>query len=75
MFIRTAKLKDFPWNGWLALGVAGPTAAAWNPIAGLTDRFGRLMWFALGDPALIPAPGSADWILGRVTDVEPKPKR
>ena len=21
MFIRTVKLKDFPWNGWLALGV------------------------------------------------------
>ena len=23
MFIRTVKLKDFPWNGWLVLGIAG----------------------------------------------------
>jgi hypothetical protein len=75
MFIRTVKLKDFPWNGWLTLGVDGPAAAAWNPIAGLTDRFGRLVWYALGDSALIPSPGSADWILNRITDVEPKPKR
>ena len=75
MFVRTVKLRDFPWNGWLTLGVDGPAAAAWNPIAGFTDRFGRLVWYALGDPALIPSPGSADWILNRITDVEPKPKR
>jgi hypothetical protein len=75
MFIRTVKLKDFPWNGWLIVGVDGPPAAAWNPIAGMTDRFGRLLWYALGDPALIPSPGSADWILNRITDVEPKAKR
>jgi hypothetical protein len=75
MFVRTVKLKDFPWNGWLIVGVDGPPAAAWNPIAGMTDRFGRLLWYALGDPALIPSPGSADWILNRITDVEPKAKR
>ena len=23
IFIRTVKLKDFPWNGWLALGIDG----------------------------------------------------
>ena len=27
-------------------------AAAWNPIGGMTDPFGRLMGFAVGDPAL-----------------------
>jgi hypothetical protein len=75
MFLRTVKLKDFPWNGWLALGVDGPASAAWNPVAGFTDRFGRLLWYALGDPAVIPSPGSTDWILNRITDVEPKPKR
>ena len=60
IFLRTVKLKDFPWNGWLALGIDARPAAAWNPIAGFTDPFGRLMWSALGDPALLPAPyGSA----------------
>src|SRR5262249_18561939 len=34
IFIRTAKLKDFPWNGWLRIGVPGPPRAAWNPIGG-----------------------------------------
>ena len=56
MFIRTVKLKDFPWNGWLALGLDAAPKAAWNPIAGFTDPFGRLMWFAVGDPAVIPSP-------------------
>ena len=70
MFIRTAKLKDFPWNGWLSLGTDAPPAAAWNPIAGFTDRFGRLMWFALGDPALLPAPNDAGWMLNRISDVQ-----
>jgi hypothetical protein len=69
-FIRTAKLKDFPWNGWLALGVDGGPAAAWNPIAGFNDRFGRLMWFALGDPAAVPSPYDHAWMLNRVSDIE-----
>ena len=42
IFVRTAKLKDFPWNGWLKVGVAGRAAAAWNPVAGFTDAPGRL---------------------------------
>ncbi len=54
IFLRTVKLKDFPWNGWLALGIDARPAAAWNPIGGFTDPFGRLMWFALGDPAADP---------------------
>ena len=56
IFIRTVKLKDFPWNGWLTLGIDAPPDAAWNPIAGFSDRFGRLLWSAVGDPALFPAP-------------------
>src|SRR5262245_15286834 len=40
IFIRTVKLKDFPWNGWLALGIDGKPAAAWNPIGGMVDPFG-----------------------------------
>jgi hypothetical protein len=75
MLIRTAKLKDFPWNGWLTLGTDAAPAAAWNPIGGLTDRFGRLMWFALGDPALIPAPNDEGWMLNRISDVQSRPVR
>jgi hypothetical protein len=75
MFIRTAKLKDFPWNGWLALGVDGRAKAAWNPIAGFTDPFGRLMWFALGDPAVVPSPYDENWVFNRISDVASKPRR
>jgi hypothetical protein len=70
MFIRTVKLKDFPWNGWLALGIDATPAAAWNPVAGFTDNFGRLMWSAVGDPALIPAPYDSAWVLNRISDVQ-----
>ncbi len=75
MFIRTVKLKDFPWNGWLKLGLAGPPTAAWNPIGGFTDAFGRLMWFAVGDLAMLPAPYDSTWMLNRVSDVEETPRR
>lgn len=69
IFIRTVKLKDFPWNGWLTLGVEGRPAAAWNPIAGFTDAAGRLIWWALGDPALFPEPYNAGWTINRIGDV------
>jgi len=75
MFMRTVKLKDFPWNGWLTLGTDTPPAAAWNPIAGFTDRFGRLMWSALGDPALLPSPYDEGWMLNRISDVQSSPGR
>ena len=71
IFIRTVKLKDFPWNGSLVLGIGGDPAAAWNPIGGMTDPFGRLMGFAVGDPALIPSPYDAGWMLNRIADVNP----
>jgi hypothetical protein len=69
MFLRTVKLKDFPWNGWLALGIAARPTAAWNPVGGLTDPFGRLMGFAIGDPALLPSPYDAGWMLNRIADL------
>jgi len=75
MFIRTVKLKDFPWNGWLALGIDAAPAAAWNPVAGFTDNFGRLMWSAVGDPALIPSPYDSAWMLNRISDVQSSAKQ
>jgi hypothetical protein len=75
MFIRTVKLKDFPWNGSLALGIGTPPAAAWNPVAGFTDEFGRLMWSAVGDPALIPSPYESAWMLNRISDVQSSAKQ
>ena len=75
MFLRTVKLKDFPWNGWLQLGVVQPPAAAWNPIGGFTDDFGRLMWFAVGDAAAIPSPYDAAWVLNRISEVEASPRK
>ena len=70
MFIRTVKLKDFPWNGWLSLGVNARPSAAWNPIAGFNDPFGRLLWFALADPAVLPAPNDSGWTINRIADVQ-----
>lgn len=66
IFLRTTKLKEFPWNGWLTLGVTSAPAAAWNPVAGFTDPFGRFLWAALADPALLPAPSGSTWISSRV---------
>ena len=67
VFLRTVKLKDFPWNGWLTLGIPTKPGAAWNPVGGLSDPAGRLIWFALGDPALFSSPWSASWVPNRVT--------
>jgi hypothetical protein len=74
IFLRTVKLKDFPWNGWLTLGVPNAPAAAWNPIGGFTDETGRLIWLALGDPALFPEPYDARWSLNRIGEVTRAPR-
>ncbi len=66
IFIRTVKLKDFPWNGWLRIGIDEEPAAAWNPVAGFTDSPGRLAWSILADPALIPLPHNGSWIPSRI---------
>jgi hypothetical protein len=70
IFIRTVKLKDFPWNGWLKLGIDVRPDAAWNPIGGFEDGFGRLLWSAIGDPALFSAPYDSGWMLNRIADVQ-----
>ena len=66
VFIRTVKLKDFPWNGVLRLGMNEEPEAAWNPVGGFTDATGRLIWSAVGDPALMPVPYNASWIPNRL---------
>ena len=71
VFLRTVKLKDFPWNGWLRVGVPSRPAAAWNPIAGFGDDAGRLVWAALGDAALLPAPYGGGWVPNRVRALPP----
>ena len=75
MFMRTVKLKDFPWNGWLKLGTATPPKAAWNPVGGFNDEFGRLVWFAVGDQAIIPSPYDHGWVLNRISEVQGTPLR
>jgi hypothetical protein len=70
IFIRTVKLKDFPWNGWLKLGIDVRPEAAWNPIGGFEDGFGRLLWSAIGDPALFSTPYDSGWMLNRIADVQ-----
>jgi hypothetical protein len=70
IFLRTVKLKDFPWNGWLWLGVATAPSAAWNPVGGFNDATGRLIWHAVGDPALFPAPYSGSWTLNRIGEYQ-----
>jgi hypothetical protein len=37
VFVRTVKLKDYPWNGPLFAAAAAPAKAAWNPVAGFGD--------------------------------------
>lgn len=71
VFIRTAKLKDYPWNGILRLGVPYPPKAAWNPVAGFTDPGGRLIWSALSDEPGFPAPYGAGWELDRTANITP----
>ena len=67
IFPRTVKLRDFPWNGWLNVAATSPPSSAWNPLAGgFGDPFGRLVWSALSDPALLPAPHGAAWIENRL---------
>jgi hypothetical protein len=75
MLLRTVKLKDFPWNGWMKLATPrAPSHAAWNPVGGFTDDAGRLMWSAIGDPAALPAPYDHGWVLNRISEVKVAPR-
>jgi len=73
VFLRTVKLKEYPWNGKLHIAVRDRPAAAWNPVAGFTDVMGRLIWSAVGDPAMIQFPSNASWMLNRVQAEVTKP--
>jgi hypothetical protein len=67
VFPRTVKLRDFPWNGWLHVAAAAPPSSPWNPLAGgFDDAFGRLVFWALFDPAFLPSPHGAGWLENRV---------
>ena len=73
IFLRTVKLKEYPWNGKLHLAVRDRPEAAWNPVAGFTDAMGRLIWSAVGDPAMIQFPSNASWMPNRVQAEVTKP--
>jgi hypothetical protein len=75
IFIRTVKLKDFPWNGWLYLGIDARPTSAWNPITGFSDKFGQLMWSAVADPALLPSPYDQAWMANRISEIQATPPR
>jgi hypothetical protein len=70
VFLRTVKLKDFPWNGWLRIATASRPAAAWNPIGGFGDATGGLVWSALADAGVLSAPYGGGWVPNRVRVVE-----
>jgi hypothetical protein len=70
VFLRTVKLKDLPWNGWLRVGIDRPATAAWNPVAGFTDAGGRLVWSTVGDNAFLPIPYNSRWVFNR-TEIRP----
>jgi len=70
VFLRTVKLKDFPWNGWLRVATPTRPAAAWNPVGGFTDEAGALVWSVLGDAAVLPEPYGVGWLPNRVRAVE-----
>jgi len=65
VFLRTVKLKDFMWNGWLRIGIDPRPTAAWNPIAGFSDAAGRLVWSTVGDNAFLPIPYNSRWVPNR----------
>jgi len=75
IFLRTVKLKDFPWNGWLRVGIDARPTSAWNPITGFSDKFGRLMWSAVADPALLPSPYDQAWMANRISEIQAAPPR
>jgi hypothetical protein len=71
IFPRTVKLKDFPWNGWLAVGLPTGPRSAWNPVAGvMKDSASRLTWLALADSAFFPSPHGHGWVPNRVVVAE-----
>src|SRR5262245_5335926 len=76
--VRALKLKDFPWNGWLRIGIEDVPQAAWNPVAGFNDAVGRLVWSTVGDAAFLPITYNDRWVPNRaelVDEEEPRPRQ
>jgi hypothetical protein len=63
--LRTMKLKDFPWNGWLRVGIDEDKDAAFNPLAGFSDAMGRMVWSMIGDAAFLAIPYNSGWVQNR----------
>jgi hypothetical protein len=72
--VRTMKLKDLPWNGWLRVGIDGRAGAAWNPVAGFTDSVGRLVWATVGDDAFLSIPYNSQFVQNRAEILNGKEK-
>ncbi|HEX7927958.1 MAG TPA: hypothetical protein VF678_10225, partial [bacterium] len=66
VFLRTVKLKDYPWNGPLFAALDGQAQAAWNPVAGFGDPTGRLAWSLIADDAFMSLPDSEGWQANRI---------
>jgi hypothetical protein len=66
IFVRTVKLKDFPWNGSFLAAAAVAPRSAWNPVAGFSDPAGRFVWSVISDTAYMSAPDSESWIPNRM---------
>lgn len=67
IFVRTVKLRDFPWNGWLNVAVPALPAGEWNPlVGGFGDAFGSFIAHAVIDGALFPSPHGGGWVANRI---------
>jgi hypothetical protein len=74
IFVRTVKLRDFPWNGWLHVAAPAPPAGDWNPVVGgFGGAFGALAAHALLDAALFPSPQGGGWVANRVEAKRARP--
>jgi hypothetical protein len=73
IFIRTAKLKDFPWNGWLHVAAPGGGLSDWNPVLGFSGAVASMIWAAIGDPALLLDPDSGRFVPNRARPLSVMP--
>ena len=70
VFYRTVKLRLFPWNGWLLVGLDVERSSAYNPVLGFTDKWGRNLWMMLSDSASVFQPYNGSWEVNRVVWME-----
>ena len=74
--IRTVKLKDLPWNGWLRArhrqAGRGPPGTR-SPAS--PTRVGRLVWSTVGDDAYLPVTYNSRWVQNRAEVVPDEDER